>query len=822
MMDALLQDLRYAVRTLRRMRGTAITIVLTLAAGIAATTVMASAVYAALYRPMPFEDPDRLVMLYVTRQTPREGLARARWPWAKIQALQRAARSFDSIAPYTMTTIAVGDPDAEQLNGEFASANYLRTLRVAPSAGRWFTPDEEAPGHPVVVLSEGLWRRRFGPIPFTQDRHLVVNSVPLTVVGLLPDAFRGLSARAVLWLPIGMAPQLTYRDYLTTPQHFIAVVARLDRNVPLARANEELAVLGRGLPNQAGPTDQAIIWGAVARPLGDDRIDPATSRSMVVLLGAVGCVLLVTCVNVAALLLARARVRRREVAVRLALGARRARIVRQLLTETGLLAAAGGGMGVLLAAWGLVWLRSLTADVPFPHTGYIQVSSFAVPAMGWFSLVCALVLSIATAFAAGLAPAWHAVRDDAAAGLAEGGRSATSAGQTRTLRWLAASQIAIAVLLVAGALLLLATFARLQQTRVGFDPAHVLTFWVTPPGSRYSDTGAAVPQRVLESVERVPGVTMAALNRCTPFGSSCARTLVFFPGRPTSPQQAPTVGRHYVSADYFRTLGIRVVRGRPLTSDDRAGRPPVTVINETAARRLWPNDDPIGQRVWFASATGFTDPAHPVEVVGVVADVKYWPVTEPPGPDFYTSYLQFAYPDTVVMIKAAGDPLALVPSLRAAVASVDSSLPIYDVRTLDQCVDDALWRPRFNAALTGGFAVVTVLLAAMGIFGVIAYGVSERRREFAVRIALGSTGAQLRQLVIGQAARLAVAGTLAGVAASWALLRLVRGLLYDVAPADPTALGAAAAIMIAVALIAGLGPAARAARTDPLLVLRSE
>jgi predicted permease len=383
------------------------------------------------------------------------------------------------------------------------------------------------------------------------------------------------------------------------------------------------------------------------------------------------------------------------------------------------------------------------------------------------------------------------------------------------------------VLLLGGAGLLLDNFQRIQRQRQGFESDGVLTFWVRPPTSKYDVTeGPAIVERLLASIQQVPGVESAAVNRCTPF-TGCSRTVLFFADRPNDPRTVPVVGRHYTSADYFRTLGIPLLEGRALTPGDRAGRPAVTVINQSAARRFWPGESPLGKRVWFGTTTGpFSDAAHPVEVVGVVGDVKYEAVDWPDRvgrPEFYTSYLQFAYPDTMAIVKASGGATsALVPALRRAISAVDPALPIYDVLTLDDRIAGALSRPRFNATLTAGFAGAALLVAALGVYGMLSYSVSSRRREMGVRLALGAAPPRIVRFVLGEGLRLAIAGIAIGLVAAIAAGRLLGSLVADVNASNPWILGAVTIVMLAVASLAAFLPAQRASAVDPIAVLRSE
>jgi len=825
-METFVRDLRYAVRAMTRMRGTAVVAILTLALGIGATTTMFSVVYALLLRPAPFPDPERLVILFNTSVTPRDGLQRLRWSLSNTVELERVAASFESMGSFTGPLLTLsGQGDPEHADGETASRGYFRTLRVNPIAGRVFSADECSPAgaQPVALISSRLWQRRFAGDPAALGRTMIVNEVPLTIIGIMPDGFAGLSGKAELWIPPPMAARLYYSDYLTTPQNFISLVARLKDGVSLQQANAELSAIGpRFIGNGSTP---GIVWGATAVPLREARVDPTVRQSAFVLLAAATCVLLIACVNVAGLLLAGARVRRREIAVRLAIGSGRRRLVQQLLTEGLLMAVIAGVLGTLLARLGAgIFARTAPAVIASGRNNYGALGMQGAPALDPGVLLFALAVALGTTLLFALVPALAASRSDLVTALKEDDRGGGRG--SRTLSMLVVSEVALACLLLTASGLLIESFARLQSRRAGFVPDDVLTFWVRPPGSRYPPAvGPATVGRLLTRIQAVPGVESAAVNRCVPF-SGCSRTIAFFPDRPTDPANAPGVGRHYISPDYFRTLGIPILAGRPITDADRAGSPPVAIVNESGARRFWPGENPIGKRVWFGTTTGpFSNPARAVEIVGVAGDIKYEGADQPDRPDradFYTSYLQFAYPDTMVIVKARGSSTALLPALRSAVASVDPALPIHDVLTLDDRISDAVARPRFNAALLAAFAAAALLLAAIGVYGVLSHSVSSRTREIGVRLALGADASRVVSLVVGQGLRLAVAGAAIGLATSVAVARLMQGLILDAAAWDARLLGIAAAIMLATAALAAFVPARRASEVDPMVVLRME
>jgi len=818
-----MSDLRYSIRGLRGMRSVAVVVVTSLALGIAATTTMFSAAYAALLRPLPFAKPDRLVLLFTTHTSSREGLVLTRWSRPLIDVLTASVTSYESIASYTPSLVSLsgGTGEPEQIDAEIVSPDYFPLLRVNAAFGRTFTADEDrVPGaSQVVVLSDRLWRQRYGTDPAMIGKTVRINDVPLTVVGITPAGFSGLSDKSLLWIPRTMAPRLTYAEYLTTPQLFIAVVARLKEGVSLEQANAELAAASAGFPIQQNA--EGGKWGAMAQTIGQARVEPTSRRSVLLLFAAAFCVLLITCANVAGLLLARGRVRRRELAIRMAIGSSRARIVRQLLTESLVLAVPAGLIGVLLAVWGVDLFSAYAPAVLW--TGRITISPFSMPSLDAGALAFTLAVTLLTSVCCGLAPALDTSRTRVTDALKEDDRG--GGVPRRLFKALVVVEIALAVLLLAAAGLLLDNIARMQRLRQGFDSDGVMTFWVRPPTSRYAVTeGPAIVERLLTSVERVPGVESAAVNRCTPF-SGCSRTVLSFADRPNDPANLIVVGRHYISADYFKTLGIPLLAGRALTPRDRADRPPVTVINESAARRFWPDESPLGKRVWFGGTTGpFSDPAHAVEIVGIVGDVKYeavdWPSTG--RPEFYTSYLQFSFPDTMVMVKTRGSAPSLVPALRRAVASVDSALPIYDVLTLDDRIASALSRPRFNATIVSGFAGVALLIAALGVYGMLSYSVSCRRREIGVRLAVGAAPPRIVRVILSEGLRLALVGIALGLAGAVVAGRLTRSLVVDVNPSDPRMLALVAFVMLTVAAVAAFLPARRASTVDPVVVLRQE
>ena len=812
------RDLTVGFRALLRMRGAAVVAAATLALGIGATTTMASVAYATLFRDVPFPEPDRLVAVYDTRVSPRDGLSRLRWSYPHTVALRNSATSFEALASVssTMATVRIGGA-AERFDGEIVSPEYFRALGISPVLGRAFETGDQ--GQPVALIGEDLWRTRFSGDLAVIGRALLVSDVPVTVIGVMPAAFSGITGRAHLWVPAWMAPTVNYGEYLTTPQHFITVVARLKPGASITGANAELAVIGARFGEEASPP--GVGWGAMAVELTDARVDPASRRSVTLLFSAAACLLVIACVNVASLILARSGGRQREMAIRLSIGATRRQLVWQLLIEGLVLAAAAGAAGVVVAAWGVKIVGGTSpAFIASWQNDYGAIGTFSTVSFDWRILVFALTVALGTTIACSLAPALAASRPRLNTALGQGDRGATRSG--RALSVLVVSEVALAVLLLSGAGLLIDSFARLRRFESGYSSERVLTFWIRPPVSRYPpETGPATLERFLGAIEAVPGVESAAVNRCTPF-VGCSRSSLRFTDQPNDPERAPGIGRHYVSPRYFDTLGIPLRAGRGLTAGDRAGSAPVTVINETAARRFWPGRNPIGQHVRFGTTTGFNDPAHPVEIVGIVGDVKYEGTDQPIGPDFYTSYLQFAYPDSMVMVKAQSASTALIGDLRAAVAGVDPAVPIYDVMTLDARVDRALGRPRFNTTMFGLFGGAALVLAALGVYGVLSFAVSSRQREIGVRLALGAAPGRVLRLFVGQGVRMACVGVFTGLAGAFALTRFAQSIVADLGAVNSSVLAAVSALMTLVAAAAAFLPARRASVVDPIVVLRND
>ena len=830
-MDSLIADIRLATRVLRRSRTLAASIVITLALAIGAAVSTFAVAEAALITPPPFPEPQRLALIYTTHTTPVRGTRQMRWSYPRFRLLERSLATTSSIASYGPASINLaGTTAAEPIRAEVVGGPYFATLGVTPALGRTFAPDEDqtTASPPVAIIGHDLWTRRYASNPGVIGTVIRVNGVDLTVIGIMPAGFSGLTGRAELWFPATQAPRLTYPEYLTTNQDFISVVGRLRPGATIASLRAELETVGANI-QRVEPSESEVPgdrYGATAVALVDARVNATTKRAMLVLLGAVAMVLLLACANVSSLLLTHAASRRREMSIRLSLGATRGRLARQLLTEAGVLTALGAAAGLLLAWWA-TRVFTAPAGAIAPSNFYGSVGEFVRPRIDPLLLATTLGITVVTALLCGLAPALTAARTSLATTLRESaGTTRAAVGRYPSLRGIAvAAELALALVLLVGGSLMLATLARLRTESIGIDPRNVVTFAVRPPEVRYPPaTAPAFIERLLTALEAVPGVASATVDGCAPLAASCANTTLYIAGRPTPlPGRAPPIMRHYVAPNHFHTLGIPLIQGRAFANDDRQGRPAVAIVNQTAARQFWPNENPIGARVWFGGGSLWNSPDSSVVIVGIVGDVAY---QEGDGrrvhPAVYTPYLQFTYATRTVMVRAERDAAVLIPALRTAVRDVDPDLALYEFGLLTDQLGGAWAKQRFTSALLAAFAALALLLAATGVFGVVASLVTERTREIGIRVALGATSTDVLRLVVRQGMRLPVIGLVIGAVLAIPASQALRGLLYGVSPGDPRVLGIVVVVLASVALAATLLPARRATRVDPRIAMQAE
>jgi putative ABC transport system permease protein len=820
------------LRALTHARGLSATVIGTIAVGTAALITAFTVIDAAVFRQPPFPQADRLAMLYLQRNPEGEAPRQERWSFARFERLREAQQSFEHIASYSPTTLTLsGDAGAELAYGERVSASYFQVLRATAARGRVFGASEDDPAHPapVAVLGHGLWMRRWGGDTSIIGRTIRLNSVPLTVIGVMLPGFGGLSGRAELWFPRTMSPQITYAEYLTTNQNFISAVGRLRPGVGLGAVRSELAVLGAAI-NRALPSDPRYPQErvtATATPLNEARINRTTRRSLFVLFGAVALLHLLACANVTNLLLGRAAGRQREFAVRVALGVRPRRLFGQILGEGLLLSAIGAALGVLVAWWAS-GLLAPPANVWAPRNFYGSVAPFDTPGFGAEELLFGVALMIATSIVVAIPPAMSTFRVDVSSGIKAGSRAVLAGGislrRPGSRGVIVAIEAAFAMMLVVAAGLLIDSYQRMRQVDIGVDADNVLTFWVIPSEVRVPPADApAFVSRLLAAVQRVPGVRSASVDGGAPMAGT-ASSVLYIDGRPEpGPGQAPPVLRHYIGPDHFATLGIPLLRGRAFTSGDVAGAPRVAIISETAARRFWPDADPIGERVWFGSGSNFNSRDSSAVIVGIVGDVVYAPLDQQPNfASFYTPYPQFTYASRMVFVRTEGPPLSVLAGVRNAVAMVDPELAMQETQPLADIVRGSWARNRFDALLFGGFGLAAILLAASGIYAVLAYAVATRTREFGIRIALGAGTLRVLRNVLLEGVAFPIAGLAVGLAASLAISRVLQSTLYDVSPQDPRVFAGTAVLLLLVAIAACLVPAWRATRADPMEALRAE
>jgi putative ABC transport system permease protein len=806
-MQILLSDLRHATRRLRRSPGFTALAVLTVGLGVGATTVMFSAVHGVLLKPLSYPEPDLLVMIRgATRAQPgRTGVI----SYPDYRDWRHESRSFETIAALRTADVTLAGPGGpERIEGARVTASFFQALRVAPALGHLFPEELDQPGgERVAVLGHGLWRR-LGADPTLVGRSITLSGQPHTVIGILPAGFRPPREveRAEVFAPLGLDGEaLAERG-----NRSLVAIGRLRSGVRIAQARAELAAVALRLekehPDNTGR-------GAMVESLHADTVGELR-QPLLVLLGAVAFVLLIACTNMANLVLPRALARQREVAIRAALGAKRSRLVRQLLTESLLLGLVGGVAGLALAHWGLDALVSLAPA----STPRLQDIALDGRVLGF-----SLALSLATGVAFGLAPALSASRTDVQAALHESGRSPGLA-RHRGARLLVVAEIALSLVLMAGAGLLLESFRRLLSVDPGFDPYNVLTLAVSLPDTRYPrpDQRAGFYAELLERVRILPGVISAAAITELPLGGDASiATRFIVEGRPApAPGQKPRAEYHAVTAGYFETMRIPLKKGRTFDAGDRREASPVAVVNETLAAQVFPGQDPLGQRLTIGIGTDESDP-HTFEVVGVVGDVQSGRRAFTPL-EIYVPHPQQSWSWMSLVVRTSGDPVSLAGALRREVAALDSEQAVYHVRPLPELLSDALAARRFIMALLGGFALLGLALATVGVYGVLAESVERRRGEIGLRLAVGADPGDVLRMVLGQAARLAAAGVTLGLVAAFALTRVMQGLLFGVSATDPATFAAVAGVLAMAALLASYLPARRAARLDPAAVLREE
>ena len=798
------QDAVFALRQLGKAPVFALIVVATLALGIGATTAIFSLLHAVVLKPLPFPHPERIVQLWRTQHGEDRSLSAASFLGF------REAHSFSHLAAsWTASFNLTGDGPPERILGDRVSAGYFEAFGVRPELGRVFTAAEDRPGRDrVVVLSDRLWRERFAADPKVIGRSFRLNGVPYEVIGVLPASFELRAVGSRLWVPVAFTPE----QASNFGNCYLRVTGRLRPGVSQAAAEAEVAAIGKRLE----PLDQPSRKGQGTRlePFRD-RLLGGYRKRLLILLGAVGCVLLIACVNVANLLLARGGVRSREIAVRAALGAGRGRIVRQLLTESLVLGLAGGAAGLGLAHAGVRFLKAISpAGVPRLATAGIDGTA----------LVFALGLSLAASLLFGLVPALRTARPDLQSMLKEGGR-AVSSPRDRVRTGLLVAEVALALMLLVGAGLLIRSAVRLQEVEVGFDPSGLLTAQLSLPFADYPGPDRAVGT-VLEAVDRaarIPGVASAAATSILPLSRSNNSSTLDVEGL-NVPEEGRLIGNtRQVTPGYFATLRIPLLRGRGFTVRDRAGAPYVAVVNRKLARLAWGSEEVLGHRLAYTR-----DEKGPVwmEVVGVAGDIRQGDLAEETQPEVYLP-LEQANSDLLgehelsvaLVVRTAGDPAAVAGEVRRAVLAVDPRLPVFDLVTMEEIRASLSATTRFNMLLLTALGTIGLLLAAVGIYGVIAYFVSQRTQEIGVRMALGATEGKVLSLVVWQAMRPVLLGLVVGVAGAAAAGRAIAGLLFGVSATDPATFAGVVLVLAAAALLASWLPAKRAARVEPTRAL---
>jgi putative ABC transport system permease protein len=800
----MLNDFRYALRQLINSLSFTIVAILTLALGIGACTAIFSVVNTVLLRPLDYPDPARLVIIRETQlpKFPEFSVSPPNYiDWEK------QAKSYEYLAATTSASLNLtGEGEPQRLIGVKATAHYFDVYGVKPLLGRVLLPEEDAVGkNHVVVLSYGFWQRVFGGARDVVGRSVQLNGEPYQIVGVAPSGF-GLASKVDVWTPMAFTPNQTAND--ARGGHYISVVGRLKPGVTFGQAKAEMEVIAAQLAVQY--PDPQKGWGIFMMPMQDYSVRDV-KRVLYILLGAVGCVLLIACANLANLLLARATARHREISIRAALGAGRGRLMRQLLTESVVLAICGGAAGVVLAKCGLSALLAL-APTNLPRSGEIHLN----PGI----LLFALGLSIVTGLVFGIAPAWLAARADVNEALKQGTRGSTEGGARGRLRGaLVVIEVTLALVLLGGAGLLARSFMQLVRVDPGFIPENATLMRLSLPQKKYAqpEQQNAFADALLAQLKNLPGVQSVGITHSMPLVGDYV--LGFnIEGRPAiDPSDLPSLNYYAVTPDYFRAMGIRLVRGRVFTAQDDAKAPRVCLINETLARQFFPNEDPIGKRMNITNG-----PDTWREIVGVVGDIKQYGVDQTTTSQGYEPFAQVPFSSLNVVIRTKGSSAALLGALRPAVYAVDKDQPVGAIRPLEEIVADSVSRQRFAMTLLTVFSGVALLIAAVGIYGVMAYNVVQRTGEFGIRMALGAQQGDVLRLVLTQGGKLIGLGLAIGLLATLGASRAMGSMLFNTSAYDPLTLSSITLLLGAVALIACFFPANRATKVNPIEALRTE
>jgi putative ABC transport system permease protein len=789
---------------LRKHPGFSLMAVFTLALGIGANTAIFSIVNGVLLRPLPYPEPDQLDNVFQKNgEMNRFGIS-----VADFLGMEKEYAKVGSVAASTSRAVTLtGGEHPEQIKATFATSAYFKTLGVTPARGRTFVPGEDRPDtDPVVVISHAFWQRHLAGNPGVIGQRLTLDGISYNVIGIMPPDFIA---------PSSTIPDLWPILQLQTPKRrgpfTLRVIARRNNGVSEQQGREELQRIAREVFAQWSHTFTDANATYVSVPLKQALVGDI-GTTLLVLFGAVGCVLLLASVNVANLLLARASTRQQEIAIRAALGAGRLRLVRQLFTESLLLALLGGAAGLLLAIWGVDMLLALSPET-IPRMDQVKVDGFVLGFAGLGTVLSCLVF--------GLVPALYNVNPDLSEPLKGGGRgSAEVPGRRRLRDLLVITEFALALPLLIGAGLMISSFMRLQQVNPGFDPDHVLTVQLPLPALKYpkEEQAANFHQELMRKIQTLPGIKSASLSTDLPLEGGHTNNFNL-EIRPTPPGKSEDVAEFFsISPEYFRTLGIPLLKGRYLSAQDDMNAPSVMVISEATARRYFAGEDPIGMRL----KTGGCTECDWTTIVGVVGDVKNDELSTEDDSAMYVSFSQEPSRIMTLLLRTEGDPSSFVPAVRREVNSIDPDLALADIKTMDQLMSKSLGQSRYRVVLLGIFAIGALILAAVGIYGVIAYAVSQRTREIGIRIALGAQKRDVFRLIVGHGMILSVIGVVIGVAASLMLTRFMSSLLYGVSSTDPMTFTSVVLLLITVALLACAIPARRATRVDPMVALRNE